>query len=353
MGIDSSTNLDSDDDCTAPSMSFPSTIKTENQERLLEQIANTEFPPQVESLLETYDELVGVRDPFIWRWIYTSIQPIRLSCVPADKQDTVTVPKMIAMIYVTVVDDIADQLGDAQLLEAVTRIHSRHTDVSDLDTFVRDSEAAAHLEFARRTWDMFETELRDAPRADEYWSLLEFDMERMHRSMKYSMLLTDHLEMANFTEGLGHHSHSCPHYMAADIDLMYSPEFDCVDLGPLRRLLWEGQQLHRLVNWAVTWERELDEDDVTSGVFALALTDGVVDTDDLARVQSGDADPETIRATIQDNNLEQRLIDRCEERYTDMLKKAREAEVQSVDLTDYVTGVRQICRNHRIAQGRI
>lgn len=95
MGIDSSTNLDSGDDCTAPSMSFPSTIKTENRERLLEQIANTEFPPQVGSLLETYDELVGVRDPFIWRWIYTSIQPIRLSCVPADKQDTVTVPKMI------------------------------------------------------------------------------------------------------------------------------------------------------------------------------------------------------------------------------------------------------------------
>lgn len=322
-------------------------------DQLLEPIADTDLPPRIESLIDTYNDLVGLRDPFIWRWIYASVQPIRLSCVPEEYHDTVTIPKTIGMIYVTAVDDIADQLEDAQLLEAVARIQSRHADASDLDHLVRDDEAAVHLEFVQHAWEALETEIRDAPRAEEFWPFLEFDIEQMLMSMKYSMLLSANLDMVNFAEGLGHHSHSCAHFMAADIDLMYSPEFDRADLSPLRSLLWEGQQLHRLLNWQVTWERELDEDDVTSGVYAVALNEDVIDVAELERVQRGEMDPEVIRDRIRDADIEHRLAKQWEQQYQTILDEARAADTESVDLVDYVDGVYRICQNHLAAQGYI
>lgn len=339
------------DDRSTQSTSFELVTETDDEQRLLETIAATELPSKIESLLETYDELVGVRDPFIWKWFYINVQPIELSCVPSEYHDTVTTAKTINMIYVTVLDDIADELGDVRLLEAARRIQSQHADASDLDHLVRGQEEAAYLEFARQAWSALEMELCDAPRANEFWPILEFDLEKMILALEYSVRLNDTVEMMNYPENLALHAQSYSHFIAAVIDMMYSPEFDRADLGQLRRVIWHGQQLHRIANWASTWERELCDGDFTSGVFAIAFENDLLRPEDLERVRDQDSNPEVIQEVLRTNDVEEQLLQRWAQKYTNVLSVAVEMETQSANLVDYVTGVRQVCQSCLIAEG--
>lgn len=344
MGIDSGTNPDSNGN---PSTSFSPITQSVDEQQILEEIANTDLPPEVEAFVETYDELVGERDPFLWRWVYTSVQPVTLSRVPDEHEVTTATAKTLGVMFMVTLDDLAEQTHDTRLIREAAKIPLAHnpTSVADLNT---DHN---HIAFALDVWDAFEDAIMDAPRATEFRPLFEFDMKQVTNGMVYSCLVNDRIEMANLAGGLAYDSHTVFHYVNADIDLMYAPEFNSADLGRVRHVLWGGQQLHRIINWVCTWQRELVKGDFTSGIFALALERGLVDADSLRRVRNGAADAAVIRNVIERSNLEQQLIDQWEQRYTATLKTAREAEAQSVDLVDYVIGVRQVCQHCLAAKG--
>lgn len=315
------------------------TVHPTGNRRFLKRISNIELPPQVKSLVETYEHQVGVRDSFLWKWIYASVQPVTLSCVPADQRDAAATAKTLGAMFMVTLDDFAECTQDRNRVREATRAMTA-ADASAADCPVHD-----HVRFAHTAWDAFCDTIADTPRHDEFHPLLEFDMEQVIDGMAYSCLVNNYIATANLPEDFAHDSHTVFHYVNADVDLMFSPGFNRRDLGILRRILRPGQHLHRLMNWVCTWERELAEGDFTSGVFTLALERGVVDVKDLAEIRAGEHDVEEVRALIRTNNLEQQLRARWEQKYTDTLTTAFEAETESVDLVDYVVGVRHVCQN--------
>lgn len=344
MGIDSSTNTDVDATPLADIDPLEA-VKEADEDRVHDAIAATTLPPRVRDLIADYEELVGFRDRVLWEWIHVSIQHIRLSCVPAVHNDTVVTAKMLGMLYLCTLDDIADQIGDARVLAAAAHIHSPHMDATALDQLVDDQAAANQIDLLQRTWSTLEDVVADAPRTDEFWPLLPFDMDAVLMSMKYSRVVNDHPAALNLVEGLGYGGHNFGYYMLADIDLMYSPEFDRRDLSVLRRILWPVQHLHRLVNWAVTWEREIAEGDVSAGVFAAALNEELVTPAELQCVQMEDHDPDAVRTQIAAANLDQQLLKRWEATYLDTLDTALTADTSSVDLIAYMVGVLRVCQS--------
>lgn len=337
-----------DDFVTHPCARFTSAI---DEEVLLAEIANTELPAEVTGLNNRYDDLIGVRDPFIWRWIYASVQLTQLSCVPCDVHQTVTTVKTLTAMYMVVIDDIAEQLGDRQLFDAVTSIPFR-PGRSEPEWTVSDLDSSAHLTFAREVWDTVEDLLHEAPRADEFWSLLKFDMERVFLSIRYSFIGNEMPAMMNFIEGITVQSRNMFHYVNADIDMMFSPGFERRDLAALRRHIWYGEQLHRLTNWVYTWERELEEGDVSAGIFSLACTADILDVTALEMVQTGCADTDRLRNHIKQHNLDEWLLDLWHRLYREMIKLTTTTSTVSVDLAEYMTGVRHVCKCCAVASDK-
>lgn len=316
-----------------------------DRERVTERVAEATLPPRVATLTDLYDEHIGLRDPTLWRFFYASMEPVRLSCVPESHHQTVRELKTLGAIFVTVVDDIADRVGQPEHLRRARRITGHRADAAAPDLAAADDPAARHLAYAQRVWAEIERSLDAAPRREAFRPILDFDVETVIHAMKYEMLVAENPGLTNLAEGLGLGAHGFMHYLNADIDLLYSPAFERRDLGPLRRIVWEGQQLHRLLNWAITWKREVYEGDISAGVFALALRDGVLDPDDLRRLRDGVADPESLRECIEAQDFEQRLLARWNRQFEDALDAATAIETASVDLAEYVLGVRTVCQN--------
>lgn len=322
-----------------------------DEQAVTDRIAATELPPQLQSVAQAYEEQVGKRDPFFWQWMYASMHQTRLSTVPSEHHETVAVLKTLAGMYDTVVDDIVDAVGEPRHLDTVAQIALGGIEAPDRELSADNQAVEAHLRFARRVWEEFESMLQTAPREPQFRPLLEFDIRQILMSMRYTLLVTDNPGMTNLDEGLGYQSHNLIHFLNADIDMMYSSAFDRADTGQLRRLIWDGQQLHRMINWIATWERELFQADFSSGVFALALREGVVDAEQLNRIRNGDGDPVAVREAITEHAIDQRLLEEWERRYAETFETASQIETESVDVVDYAIGVREVCRDTLAVKG--
>jgi len=324
-----------------------------DEQAVTDRIADTELPPRLQSVAEAYDEQVGKRDPFFWQWMYASMHRTRLSTVPSEHHETVDVLKTLGGMYDTIVDDIVDAVGEPQHLDTVARIALEDIDNPESELSASDRTVEAHLRFALRVWTAFESMLESAPREEQFRPLLEFDIRQILMSMRYTLLVAANPAMTNLEEGLGYQSHNLIHFLNADIDMMYSTAFDRADIGQLRRLIWDGQQLHRMINWIATWERELFEGDFSSGVFALALREGIVDSEQLNRIRNGGGDPDAVRDAITDHAVDQRLLEEWERRYAETFETASQIQTNSVDVVDYAIGVREVCRDTLAVKGDV
>ena len=77
--------------------------------------------------------------------------------------------------------------------------------------------------------------------------------------------------------------HNMQGMIGMTIDLMCSSEFDVKELRTFREVIWKVQQMGRIGNLITTWEREIYDNDFTSGIFACALKKNIINTDDLKK----------------------------------------------------------------------
>src|SRR4029078_686428 len=98
--------------------------------------------------------------------------------------------------------------------------------------------------------------------------LLCYDLEQLLNTVRYSELVNQNLCLLNLVE----HDLYSPHGLIitafATIDLMCMPDFRFEELGRLRQMLWHADWMARIGNLVTTWQREMSDGDLTSGVFA-------------------------------------------------------------------------------------
>jgi hypothetical protein len=308
-------------------------------------VENVDLPPAFADVVDDYEDTFGRRDRFLWQWLHTVFPLFELSCIDDDHIETVRTAKLATSVLVVVLDDLGETPDQYATFQEAAAVPFDHRSPS-VDREAVDPEPVAFLE---DVWDLVVETLEPAPCWDEYADTFRFDLRQVVTAIEYAHNVNERPRVGNLTEAEAYGSHNMMMFPAADVDLMHAPSFDRRELGELRAVVYEAQQMGRIGNWLSTWERELAEGDVHAGTVLQALADDAVEREDLERVG---ADPEVrqrVVEAIHDSESETALLERWEEHYREIHRQR--GDLETVDLGDFLSGMVEVLRYHRASRG--
>ncbi len=296
-----------------------------------EQVLTQQFSPFIHQWVQNYAE-IGQRDLYLWQWCLHGLELTTLSSVARQLRADLCDTKLLAVMYGVMLDDVADQGGQEDFLNELTKIISGAQPLS-FERFSADQQIYAR--FTRQLWETFSQRLQRAPAYAEYEELLAYDHRQILNTMSYSAMVNHHPELLNVQE----HDMYLPHNMQmmsfATMDLMCSPSFDRRELGMLREIIWHAQNMGRIGNLVSTWQREIKERDFTSGVFARAIREGDLTTEDLRS-----ATPSSIETAIRRGKHESYFLQKWESHRRSI--RALVPRVTSIDVAALLKGLQRL-----------
>lgn len=313
----------------------------------LERVEKQPLPEHVLPLIDSYEEIVDDRDRFLWKWAHSLFPKFTLSCVDPGRVEEVQDAKLVALLFVSILDDVAEKHQDLTTFEEATKIPFDHRSVN----LERDGVDSDVLILASDVWNQLAPTINEGPRSGEFEDIVRFDLKQVLNAMEYSYVANQHLEMISEYELRTYDAHNMMLFGFADMDLVHSPVFDQSDLAVLRRVITRAQRMVRIGNWITTWERELIEGDFTSGVVAHALEHDIVSVDDLraSQEETSDTDVETLVGTIQDHNVEDVFLNLWHQELA--TGRELEDEIASVDVGTYLDGIETVMEYHLASRG--
>lgn len=313
----------------------------------VERVRRCELPNSVNGLVSAYGEAVGIRDEFLWKWLYFVFPSITLSCVDSAYEERVRDEKLIASIFIVLLDDVAEREMDRATFEELSKVPFDHQE----PRHEREGVNAAYLEFAEDIWERLEELLADAPRRTEYQSLFDFDVKQNVNAIDYSYTLNQHLEIANVAESDAYDSNNMMLFTYVNVDLMHSQSFDRGDLSELRQVVWNAQKMARVGNWVSTWEREIREHDYSSGIVIYALENGIVDREELYKLSAGRyaGSSDDIIRRIERAGVEEVFLDEWHRSYEEI--QQLEGTIETVDVGSFLSGMEKLMSYHLSTKG--
>ena len=312
----------------------------------MERVRNESLPPVVTELIETYDDRLGYRDSrFLLKWLHVVFSFFTLSSVDEEYAEDCRTARTLASLFVMLVDDLGERHDDEVTLTEAAKLpfpnETPDRSVAGID--------ADYMAVTEAVWDALEPRLRAAPRFDEIESLFYYDMRQVIHAIRYSALVNEHPEIANMSEVRALGAHNMMMLAYADIDVAFSPAFSRTELGELRSLLLELQQMARIGNWVTTWERELDEGDVSAGVFVSAVENGILSAAELSTAASDPSARETVRERLTEAHVEEALIEQWQQRCARL--RADPPSIESVDVEALIDGMERVMAYHLASRG--
>lgn len=312
----------------------------------MEQIKKMDIPDEMTHLINKYESVCGDRDRFLWKWVQTlttSRDPgFMFSTVPDEYNNQISSLKTILTVFVAILDDIADKYKDKDLLEKSLKIpfENENIDTKNLD----DTNKINRVKLAEEIWNNIEQELITLPRYNEFKDIFTFDIKQLLNSLHHSYIININPYMINLKEAEIHANHNMTFYLYSDIDLMSSPEFDMKDLPHLREIIWRAQQMARIGNWLSTWEREIEESDFSSGIFAYAVTNEILEVEHL-----NNKSKDELLHLLKNSSIEEHFLEKWQENYNQI--KNLSPKIQSIDINQYLEGLEQILSFHLASKG--
>jgi CheY-like chemotaxis protein len=324
-----------------------SAFDPDDPEALLTEIYEHSLPPELAELIEAYQHLQDARPPFMWKWVHRLAPRNTLPCVEQRFREAVPVDKTIAILFVTLLDDVFEKRRDRATFAELSKIPTERQ-AADPTAVGVDTE---YVSFARRVWETLIERIRRGPNYDTYEELFRFDIGQAITSIEYSDIAIRRPDLATMGDLERYESHNMAMFAYADIDLMHSPIAVRDELSTLREAIWTAQLMARIGNWVSTWERELREGDYSSGVVVSALKDGIVSRNELAEIDGSDP-PEATSALIdriKERGVEKRLLMRWELNYHQL--RSYDEELTTVDLGSFIDGTEDVLRYHLASTG--
>jgi hypothetical protein len=286
---------------------------------------------------------VGKRNLYLWRWARLGAELTTLPCIAPELLAPVCDTKVLSIMLCVLLDDVADLHGRGEFLDLLIRVvcDLRAEDFSPLpDAERRCAEAVYKL--SRE----YEQRVRSYPHFDEFEEMLRYDASQFANTLRYSHLLNRHTSYLNLAE----HDLYLPHNMHmmsfATLDLMCTSDFPREHLGNLREAAWHGQCMGRIGNLLSTWRRELQQRDLTSGIFARALAAG-----DLSPEQIAGQDADQIERALRGGKHQFYFVRRWQH-HRERLEEAL-SRVRGVDLHALLAGHDRFFQMHVASQGII
>lgn len=320
---------------------------TDIDDATLTTVREQDLPESVLPLLDVYDDVLGDRDRFLWQWLYHLFPTFSLSCLDDARARDVRNAKLIASIFVTVADDVAERHGDRATFDELTSIPFDHRRP---DPERRDVDGDV-VRFLTDVWDEFSALYDAGPRSREFAELLQFDLQQTLQAIEYSYLANRYPGLVSERELWTYDAHNMLVFPLAGIDLSNAPSFDSSELSSLRQVLDRTQRMARIGNWISTWKRELAEGDCSSGVVVHALENDIVSPEQVQAVRRNptDATVDPVVEAITDAGVEEYFLDRWEAEYETVGRY--EPEIESVDVGAYLEGFETVLSYHVASEG--
>ncbi len=280
----------------------------------LEFTQSVSFSHETRDWIKRYQE-VGSRGNFIFQLVYRMIQVVTLPIVAEPYLKVVQDLKLLIAMFIILLDDVADEVGDEVLLKELLRVPFEH---QGLGRARLSRVQRRYLDFTVELWDKVALGVASGPRYQDFSELFCFDVTQLLNTMRYAQLLGRTPEMANKEEYWLYSSYSEEAMISFMLDLIYSRNFDVQKLGVLRSLGWQAQKLTRIGDCVSTWRREIASGDITSGVIVYALDQGVVSPVELGRL-----DPAEVIRRIKKSQVERELLKEWEQGYREFVALAQ------------------------------
>lgn len=314
---------------------------------LVAEVRDHQLPPVLDELVEDSQAFDWTRDRFMWQWVHRLAPANTLPCVDEAHLETVPTDKTLAVLFITLLDDVLEKRRDRVTFGEASKIPFEHRHIAwDREGLHRD-----YVEFADRVWRTLLNRIEQGPRYEEYERLFLYDIKQAINAIDYSEFVLEHPSLATLHDLEIYQSHNMVMHAYADIDLMYSSVDLGSELSDLREAIWCAQQMARIGNWISTWERELAEGDFSSGILICALQEGIVTVEELEALGSNPepAVLEELTDRIEEHDLEQRFLRRWQGWRDELI--AIDAGLSAIDLEPFIEGLGEVLRYHLASRG--
>jgi hypothetical protein len=316
-------------------------ITPEARKREIEKINKVKLPSESEKWVSKYSK-IGEREKYLWLWAYESIQIVTLSSVDSRFYNSLWKLKLLIVMFITLIDDVADEMQNEILLDEMQKVCFRNKEIRYNHLTSKERE---YLEFTILIWKNINISIKKYPRFNEFKDIWEFDICQTLNTMKYACLINKNTYLINEIEYWAYFPNNIQFVLSGTIDLMCSSKFKVnQDAWKIREISWRAQKIAQAMNWITTWEREIKKRDFSSGVFAHAIKEGVLEIVDLDKKNIF-----PIIKKIKDANIENIIIKRCNQDYSEI--KKLENDVESVDIKEYLIGLRKYIKCQLISRG--
>lgn len=314
-------------------------ITQSERKKILEKIFKYKLSPVVQDFVNGYNQIYGKRSSFLWKWLGLVYKEsgVTLSTVDPKYMDSVTDAKILFTMLFSILDDTSEYYKDEKLMKDLLDVLSGNIDEEKIGKNEK-------LMFFKKLWDYFKNEIKKYPRYNDFKDIFKYDLNQMMNSVRYCYLMNKNPAYINLQEMEIYGSFNMIVFILNGIDLLASPRFDIKDLPHLRTVFWNAQQMARIGNWLSTWKREIKEEDISSGVFAYAFSNNIIQPDDLKNM-----DEKEIIEKIENSNMFEYFMKSWKKNY-DNIRKYKNT-IKSVDIDKYATGLENLIKLHLASEG--
>jgi len=321
----------------------PERVKKEN-----EVVHRVKLPREIKKFADGYRKIgdprrVGDlrRGEYFWKWIFKTTSMITSPTVDKRYRKSLPITKALLFMFDTLLDDVADKTKNKILLRELIKVPFDQ-DFINLDRL--NPTERKYLFFAKRLWNYIKRAIKKYPRYREFQHLFEFDVQQLLNTMNYSFLINVNPYLINKTEFWLYLPANMTVMICSTIDLMCSFRFKAQELGKIREIFSLAQEMPRIGNWVSTWEREIEEKDFTSGIWAYAIDRRILNIDEFQREKA-----EEIIDKIKKAKIEKILLSRWEKNYIEILKLGE--EITSFDVKKLLLMLKHSIWMHLTSKG--
>lgn len=283
------------------------------------------------------------RPGYLWQWCYEEIKNTTLDAVSQDCKYFLYNTKLLSVIFLTLLDDLADKYKNEPLLLLAMQIpYGTSLSVEGLS-----EKEKTYLDVCSRVWKIIISNLTQFPRYKEFENILLFDYQQLFTTMRHAILNNMHPCMLNLSESVLYQGYNMHIVINLMMDVMCCSNIDRDELGVLRSIALKAQSMCRIANWLATWERELQDLDYTSGVIACAVERKYITLNGLQCLSADDL--HELIDKIRESDIEASLMYQWEAFRQSAIKEMK--RVSSVDLTSYCQGMEHFFQSQLASKG--
>lgn len=315
-------------------------LTPERIEKEIKDIRSIEFLPDLKKWVKAY-EAVGERNSYIWSWTMKSIPLITLPGIHPQYHRSLYNLKFLLVMFVVLLDDVADRFKKESLLNEILKVPFSQTAIK-LSRL--NPEEKKYLKFSLTLSSEIKANITKYPRYDSFGNIFQFDLKQIINAMEYAYLVGKNNYIINQLEYWMYFPHNLPAILSLTVDLMVLPKFDIRELGTMREIAWHVQKLTQGMNWITTWEREIYDNDFTSGIFAYAINRNVIKINELKKSQKRD-----LIGRIKRSEIENLILGKCSESYREIQKLGE--KIKTIDIEKYLISLNKFIVFQSISKG--